>query len=258
MPTPQDTTDTSPIAPSTPGEELCALTATELARRIRQKQVSARDVMAAHLARIERVNPKVNAIVTLVADARWPTPRKADEQQARGVALGPLHGLPVAHKDLVATRRHPHDVRLADLSATTSPTKDALIVDAHPRGGRDHARQDEHAGVRRRIADVQPGLRRDAQSLRPREDRAAAAAAAPRRRSRRAWCRSPTAATPAARCAIPRRSATSSASGRRRAACRTRTARGRRSRRADRWRARWRTSRCFLSAIAGPLRAPIR
>src|SRR5439155_12846160 len=49
-------------------DELCDLTAVDLAARIRHKQVSARDVMAAHLARIERVNPKVNAIVTLVAE----------------------------------------------------------------------------------------------------------------------------------------------------------------------------------------------
>jgi amidase len=49
-------------------DELCDLSAAELAVRIRRKDVSAREVMAAHLARIERVNPKVNAIVTLVAD----------------------------------------------------------------------------------------------------------------------------------------------------------------------------------------------
>src|SRR5687767_12427736 len=44
------------------GDELCDLSATELASRIRRKQVSAREVMAAHLARIERANPRVNAI----------------------------------------------------------------------------------------------------------------------------------------------------------------------------------------------------
>ena len=44
---------------------LCYLTAVELARMIRNKEVSAREVMAAHLARIERVNPQVNAIVTM-------------------------------------------------------------------------------------------------------------------------------------------------------------------------------------------------
>ena len=47
------TTNTAPA-----GDDLCALTAVELAARIRAKQVSAREVMTAHLARIERVNPR--------------------------------------------------------------------------------------------------------------------------------------------------------------------------------------------------------
>src|SRR5688572_33449013 len=47
--------------PAARREELCDLSAIELAARIRRKDVSARDVMSAHLARIERVNPKVNA-----------------------------------------------------------------------------------------------------------------------------------------------------------------------------------------------------
>jgi amidase len=45
--------------------ELCFLPATELAQKIRQKEVSAREVVTAHLEQIERVNPKVNAIVIL-------------------------------------------------------------------------------------------------------------------------------------------------------------------------------------------------
>ncbi len=48
--------------------ELCEMSAVDLARRLARKEVSAREVMAAHLDRIERVNPKVNAIVTLVAE----------------------------------------------------------------------------------------------------------------------------------------------------------------------------------------------
>ncbi|MGH9238342.1 MAG: hypothetical protein ACRD3G_09920, partial [Vicinamibacterales bacterium] len=49
-------------------DALCDLSAIELTARVRRKDLSARDVVRAHLARIERVNPKVNAIVTLVAD----------------------------------------------------------------------------------------------------------------------------------------------------------------------------------------------
>src|SRR5215203_2475405 len=71
---------------------------------IRRKQVSAREVMQAHLAQIERVNPAVNAIVTLVAERAMADAAAADDELARGRPRGPLHGLPVAHKDLVATK----------------------------------------------------------------------------------------------------------------------------------------------------------
>jgi amidase len=85
---------------------LCFFTATELASQIHARQISAREVMAAHLAQIERVNPLVNAIVTLHADQAMEQAARADEAQAQahGAALGPLHGLPVAHKDLFLTR----------------------------------------------------------------------------------------------------------------------------------------------------------
>src|ERR1700682_6327084 len=58
------------VAEATPvaADDLCDLTAVDLAARIRRKQVSAREVMSAHLARIARVNPKINAVVTLVAE----------------------------------------------------------------------------------------------------------------------------------------------------------------------------------------------
>ncbi len=88
----------------TTGDDLCFQSARELLRRIRAKDVSAGEVMAAHLARIERLNPCLNAIVTLHADEAVASARRADEALARGDALGPLHGLPVAHKDLFLTR----------------------------------------------------------------------------------------------------------------------------------------------------------
>jgi amidase len=74
-----------------------------MARLIRLKKLSAREALAAHLKQIERINPKVNAIVTLVADQARESARRADELQARGGQLGALHGLPIAHKDLVET-----------------------------------------------------------------------------------------------------------------------------------------------------------
>lgn len=83
---------------------VCLTSAVEMARLIRAKKLSAREALAAHLKQIERVNPKVNAIVTLVPEMALEAAAKADEMQARKERLGPLHGLPVAHKDLIETR----------------------------------------------------------------------------------------------------------------------------------------------------------
>ena len=106
---------------------LCELSAIELAARIRRKDVSARDVMAAHLARIERLNPKVNAIVTLAAERAMADAARADELTARGESLGVLHGLPVAHKDLVDTAGI-RTTRGSMFYRDHVPDRDALIV----------------------------------------------------------------------------------------------------------------------------------
>jgi amidase len=109
------------------GDDLCDLSAVELAARIRSRDVSAREVMTAHLARIERVNPKVNAIVTLVADRALAEAARADERLARGEQTGVLHGLPVAHKDLVDTAGI-RTTRGSRFYADHVPDRDALIV----------------------------------------------------------------------------------------------------------------------------------
>ena len=93
----------SPLT-AAPAGDLCFLSAIEMAELIRKKKLSAGELLAAHLKQIERVNPKLNAIVTLVADRASRSAQQADELQARKGALGPLHGLPIAHKDLVNTQ----------------------------------------------------------------------------------------------------------------------------------------------------------
>src|SRR6266576_2315612 len=92
------------------------------------------DAQAAHLTQIERVNPKVYAIVTLVPEIATAAAAKADEMQARGEKLGPLHGLPVAHKDLLETR----GVRTtfgSPLYKDYIPTEDDIVVDRMRRAG---------------------------------------------------------------------------------------------------------------------------
>jgi len=116
------------------GPEICFLTATELARRIRSKELSAREVMEAHLAQIERVNPAVNAIVTLLPEQAMAQAMAADEALARGEQVGPLHGLPIAHKDLVNTR----GIRTTSGSPIFKdfvPDHDALIVERLKKAG---------------------------------------------------------------------------------------------------------------------------
>ena len=88
---------------SEPTGDLCELTARRLAALVRDRSVSAREVMEAHLARYQRCNPQVNAIVTCVADAALEAADAADAALAAGRKVGPLHGLPVAHKDLFVT-----------------------------------------------------------------------------------------------------------------------------------------------------------
>jgi amidase len=108
-------------------QELYEMSAVELAARLARKQVSAREVMTAHLTRIERVNPQVNAIVTLVAEQALASAAGADEAVARGGPVGVLHGLPVAHKDLVDTAgiRTTHG---SPFYRDHVPTRDATIV----------------------------------------------------------------------------------------------------------------------------------
>ena len=84
--------------------ELVLETACALAERIRSRDVSVREVVEAHLVWIERVNPRVNAIVTLCAERALDEAQAADQTLARGEPVGPLFGLPVAHKDLHETR----------------------------------------------------------------------------------------------------------------------------------------------------------
>ena len=86
------------------GQDLCFTSATELVRLIRERKVSVTEVVQAHLAQIERVNPRVNAIVTLLPERALADARAKDAVLARGEASGPLFGLPIAHKDLVPTR----------------------------------------------------------------------------------------------------------------------------------------------------------
>ena len=123
--------------------------------------------MKAHLAQINRLNPKVNAIST----SSWTRiqllkqARAADAQlrQESAAAVGPLHGFPHAVKDLVPTAGIRTTSRVADLQRQHPDIRRAHRAADESRG-RHHHRQDQYAGIRRRVADLQRGVRRHARS----------------------------------------------------------------------------------------------
>ncbi|WP_073133317.1 amidase [Chryseolinea serpens] len=118
-----------------PPDEICFMTAVDLAALLRTKKISAREVMTAHLKQIAKVNSKVNAIVTFVPeDQLMAQALAADELIAKGNTTGALHGLPIAVKDLVETKglRTTYGSLLwKDLI----PTQDALIVERQKNAG---------------------------------------------------------------------------------------------------------------------------
>lgn len=86
--------------------ELWRLSAVELAQRIRQRDLSCSVVTASVLARIDEVNPRLNALANVMADEARFAAAQADRAVAQGKALGPLHGVPVTIKVNVDTAGH--------------------------------------------------------------------------------------------------------------------------------------------------------
>jgi amidase len=106
-----------------PATGVCALSAREQARLVRERELSARELVQAHLDRIDAVNPALNAIVTLDPDGGLAAADVAD----RRPATGPLHGLPIALKDLVDVARM-RTTYGSPLHADHVPVADALVV----------------------------------------------------------------------------------------------------------------------------------
>ncbi|MGN6403736.1 amidase [Sinomonas sp.] len=84
--------------------ELVYLDAVELAAMIRSREVSAVELLEAHLDRIHALNPAINAVVTLDEEGARAAAADADRALAAGASVGPLHGLPIAFKDTARTR----------------------------------------------------------------------------------------------------------------------------------------------------------
>ena len=78
--------------------DLCFATATELLKLIRSRSVSVYEVVEAHIAQIERLNPVVNAVVTFLPEQALSRAKKIDQLLAKGKPVGRLSGLPIAIK----------------------------------------------------------------------------------------------------------------------------------------------------------------
>jgi amidase len=108
-------------------DELFYASATALARRIRERELSSEEVVQAHLQRIAAVNPRLNAVVQLAGDQALSDARAADAALARGESLGALHGVPFSVKDWIDTAGLPctgGDLAFRD----RVPAEDATVV----------------------------------------------------------------------------------------------------------------------------------
>src|SRR5690348_8887655 len=85
-------------------DELCWAPATALARMVRTKDVSPVEIIDAYLERIERINPRINAYCTVVAEQARKGAAEAEAAVRRGDQLGPLHGVAFSLKDLTPTK----------------------------------------------------------------------------------------------------------------------------------------------------------
>ena len=99
----------------------------ELAAALRARQVSSRELVTQSLREIERLDPKLNAFITLTGQSALAEAAARDEELARGIDRGPLHGIPIAHKDLMRTK----GVRTtagSKIFGHYDPQRDAAIV----------------------------------------------------------------------------------------------------------------------------------
>jgi aspartyl-tRNA(Asn)/glutamyl-tRNA(Gln) amidotransferase subunit A len=109
-------------------QDLCWLSATELARAIKRKKVSPVEVTRAVVAQIEKLNPTLNAFVLITAEQALKDARAAERALMRkGATLGPLHGVPFSTKDVVATKDTPTTFGTR-LFRDNTPSEDAPIV----------------------------------------------------------------------------------------------------------------------------------
>src|ERR1700739_4239752 len=103
------------------------LSAASMAEDVRQKKISAVELVEAHLARIARLNPRLNAFIALDEDRARRNARDLDAAAAQGAFRGPLHGVPISIKSAIATAGVCCETGTR-LRAGHVPAKDAVLV----------------------------------------------------------------------------------------------------------------------------------
>ena len=106
---------------STAATDLWRMSATELAKAIRSKQVSSQEVIEAHLRRIEAVNPAINAITVVLGKQAIEAAKAADREVAGGGDLPPLHGVPFTVKANIDLAGTPTTMGLKALAGAYPP-----------------------------------------------------------------------------------------------------------------------------------------
>src|SRR6185436_3939162 len=104
------------------------VTIAEIGRRLRAREVSVRELVEESLRAVARENPRLNAFITVTEGAARARAIELDAMLSRGVSLGPLHGVPIAHKDCILTR----GVRTtggSKIFANYIPRRDAEVVE---------------------------------------------------------------------------------------------------------------------------------
>src|SRR3954447_9153 len=108
-------------------DELALRDLADVSRAVQKKEVSPVELTQACLARIEKLNPRLNAFITITGAAALEDARTAEAEIARGEWKGPLHGIPLAVKDLIETA----GVKTTAASAVLKdnvPTSDAEVI----------------------------------------------------------------------------------------------------------------------------------
>jgi amidase len=115
--------------------EICFMSARALAKSVRAREISAREIMEAFLQQIARVNPKINAMVAKLDDEQCLVlAEEADRQLARGGDVGLLHGLPFAFKDLDPVAGFPM-TRGSAIFRNFMPSEDSVLVERLRKAG---------------------------------------------------------------------------------------------------------------------------